>query len=256
MDRSRKKLISYLISVAIPVIALVISFFNTPLTDKAYIAVLAGLILIQITFIYSEFGDDLDVLLESAKNRAVIKPVWESKFYQQWISDVTEAERRVEITYFDNKDPVESPDEVKAEYYEDIGDVIERKPDVEFRRMVRAIPQLNDWVEHLLDERDGLANYSLACFPDNEPAEPERPYISVQLIDNDLTYFVAVGEQRETSSPRDMYVESEEMNNQWSKYYKWLWNRSFVILRRGSIQTEELQEYRDHVRSLEEEDES
>lgn len=201
---------------------------------------------------YGNISDDLDSLTDFAQNQAVVRPIRESNFYENFSADVKQSEQRVDISYFDNKDPRDSEDETKVQYYEEVGDTIKRKSSegVEFRRIIRAIPELDDWVEDIIEEHEGTSRYSLACIPDSEPHIENKPHVSVQLIDGEITYFVAVGEQMEGSHPRDMCVRSEEMNSQWTRYFQSLWDDSFVVLRRGTIQEDEFKEYKEHIENL------
>jgi hypothetical protein len=205
---------------------------------------------------YRDIGDDLCSIIEATENQAIIRPIREVNFYDRWLSDVENATNRVEITYFDNKDPRSSTDPTKSDYYEDLSETIARKSaeGVEFRRIVRAIPNHKDWIDNMIGEHEGTSRFSLACIPDKEPEEAEKPHVSVQLIDDEITYFVAVGEQRETSEPRDMFVRSAEMNTQWSRYYEKLWNDSFVVLRRGQLNQTQYDRFEEHVDGLRDRD--
>lgn len=263
-SRVSKAWISVLVSLLLPLIVLIVSMFRG-LGPVTYGSIFASVILLYLSFVYWEFGDqfdefakDLRELKSAVSNTAIIMPIREPNFYNNFRRDLEEADNRVWISYFDNKIPVDSHDEDKVAYYESVGEAIERKSTsgVEFRRLVRAIPELDEWVQELLAEREGISRYSLACLPDKEPEERSKPHVSVQLVDDDITYFVAVGEQQETVEPRDMFVRSMELNDQWSRYYQNLWNESFEILRRGQVQPDELGDYKNHIENLRENDES
>jgi hypothetical protein len=212
---------------------------------------------------YWEFGDDFDEFREDltslksfVANTATITPIREPDFYDRLEVDMGEANNRVWISYLDNKSPLKSHDDGKVSYYEELGEFIEKKSStgVEFRRLVRGIPQLDPWIRQLMEYREGISRYSLACLPDDDPQDRSKPHVSVQLVDDDITYFVAVGEQQETVEPRDMFVRSMELNDQWSRYYQRMWNESYEILRRGQIQPDELEAYEEHIESVREED--
>lgn len=247
-SREFKKATSFIISVVIPSAAILLSFmWDIPLS--VIIGGLAALIMLQISLLYDDFADDLDILVDTAENQGIIEPIYESMFYDRWKYDVKQAEKRVEICYFDNWPPLESTDEDKVEYYKDIEELTKRKSeqDVEFRRIIRANSNLHDWVERMVENLEGVSKFSLACLPDEEPEERLMPHVAVQLIDDDKTYFVAVGEQQERANPRDLYIESEALNSQWSRYYNRIWEDCFVVLDRGILNEDEYQAYQNHI---------
>lgn len=254
MDINDKFWIGVSISIIIPGAIAIISLFIVELENPVIIVTSTSLILISLSLIYRDFSKDFETVTDYVDNQAVIKQVWEANFYDRWRTDVENANRRVDITYFDNKDPRKSTDKDKSNYYESFGDVVKRKSTegVEFRRLIRANPNLDNWVEELIEEHEGTSRYSLACVPDPEPESGELPHVSVQLIDDEIVYFVAVGQQMEGSTPRDMFVRSTEMNSQWGQYYENLWGKSFKILRRGTVQDDEYSDYKEHIKNLKE----
>ncbi|MHB9288111.1 hypothetical protein ACKVMT_13860 [Halobacteriales archaeon Cl-PHB] len=256
ISRLSKAWISVIIGLVLPLVVVLISLTRS-LSTVTYASAFASVILLYLSFMYWEFGDQLanmgnkvESLLE---NTATVIPVREPNFYERFDEDSKEAKKHVWITYFDNKSPLDTHDSDKKEYYEQVGQTIRKKSDqgVEFKRIVRAVPQVEDWVDQLIEERQGISRYSLACVPDDQPELRSNSHVSVQLIDDDITYFVAVGEQQESDEPRDMFVRSVELNDQWSRYYQRLWNESFEVVRRGQVQPDEVESFRQHLRSLE-----
>lgn len=256
LSRKWKLRIQLLLAVLIPAIVTIMSVIRASVSTSIVVGVLSALILFYLSLMYRDSGDDFDKMVgkidevaNHVKNQAVIRPIYEANFYDRFLTDVERASHRIEISYFDNKDPRGSSDTKKVEYYQNIGDMAKRKSTngVEFRRIIRAVPQLEDWVDDILEEHEGTSRYSLACLPDNSPKEPETPHVSIQLIDDNISYLVAVGQQRETSNPRDIFVRSDPMNTQWTEYYEKLWDESYIVLRRGIVQEDELEEYRNHI---------
>lgn len=257
ISRISKAWISVIIGLVLPLLVILISLTRN-LSTVTYASAFASVILLYLSFMYWELGDQIAEISSNVKslleNTATIMPVREPNFYDRFDKDTLEAEKHVWISYFDNKSPLNTHDEEKREYYENLGGLIQKKSNegVEFKRVVRAVPQLESWVDQLIDERQGISRYSLACVPDRKPEERSNSHVSVQLIDDDITYFVAVGEQQESDEPRDMFVRSVELNDQWSRYYQRIWNDSFEVLRRGQVQDDEVEAYKDHIRSLRE----
>lgn len=258
LSRITKAWISVIIGLILPLIVIIISLIRD-IASVAYASAFASAILLYLSFMYWEFGDQLEDFNDNLKdlksyvaNTATITPIREPNFYDRLCVDIEEADNRVWISYLDNKSPLESHDDGKVSYYEELGEIIEEKSSggVEFRRLVRAIPQMDSFIQQMLENREGISRYSLACLPDDNPQDRSKPHVAVQLVDDDITYFVAVGEQQETVEPRDMFIRSMELNDQWSRYYQRMWNESYEILRRGQIQPDELEAYEEHIDSL------
>jgi len=228
-------------------------FFEKQISMAAVISAFASLIFIQIGLIYSNLHEDISPIKSFAENSAEAKPIRESDFYDEFRMDVQQAEQKVLITYFNNHNPRDSPDQDVREYYREIESLTKEKAseDVEFKRLIRGIPQLEEWVDHLINEHEGDGNFSLACTMDDEPNKPLREHVPVQIIDDDIVYFVAVGEQQERGGPRDMFVRSEDLNNQWQRYYDRIWDEGSEIMNRGRVNDENLREYREHIQELE-----
>jgi len=247
---------SYFFKYGASIVGIVLSaffiLFDTQVPVTTVISAFASLIFIQIGLIYANLYDDISPIKSFAMNSAEAKPIRESDFYDEFRMDVQQAEQRVLITYFNNHDPTDSPDNDVQDYYREIESLTKQKEDedVEFKRLIRGIPQLEGWVDQLIDEHEGDGNFSLACTMDDEPDKPLREHVPVQIIDDDIVYFVAVGEQQERSGPRDMFVRSEDLNAQWHRYYDRLWDDSSEIMNRGRVNDENLSEYKEHIREL------
>lgn len=250
MGRRTNLIITYII----PILGVAVSavFIDDP---GALISLIGSIILIQIAFIYHQISYDLIDALEFIRNRATTEPIREKDFYDRFRVDIRNADNYVYISYFDNKNPLEDADDEVVKYYEDIKEIIKSSSNVDFRRIVRGIPELNGWISEMLDEHQGDANFSLACILDEEPEASTKPHISVQLVDNDVTYFVAVGEQRETGEvPRDLRIQSEEVSNQWKRYYNRIWESSTVLLDQGRRNDVGISEYQDHIEQIDSDD--
>lgn len=222
------------------------------LTNVLVISGFASLLIIQISIIRHQLVEEMNPVTDYISHQSITKPVRESEFYDEFELDVKSAEQRVYITYFDNEDPRKSHDDTQSTYYDQIDDVAQEKDGVKFRRLIRGLPQLEDWVDDLIDTHKGNGDFSLGVVLDNDPEVKLKSHIPVQLIDHDILYFVAVGEQHESGSPRDMFVQSEELNTQWERYYRRIWEEdSLTLMSRGRVRTENLEKYKEHIAELE-----
>lgn len=257
MDRKTEIFLVYAGPLLVSGLSLVGAFFNV-LTTPLLLTALFSVIILQIGFVFQNFSNifdeqkgELELALDHIRNSATAEPISESDFYDRFRVDVRNADDQVLITYLDNDDPRQKADEETVKYYEDIKEITKSSSDVRFRRLIRANPQLEDWVDDLIEAHEGDANFSLACMQDRNPDQASIPHISVQLIDDDITYFVAVGGQHEQGAvPRDLRLQSEAAARQWIGYYNRIWNDAFEVMRRGMVQETELEAYREHIEDL------
>jgi len=251
--------IELIVKYAIPGVAILISIAAPLLSDTVPdITILSGLVallILYLGFVYQQLSSGLAPVTQFVDHRAIAEAVRESNFYDRFQVDVRNARQRVFISYFDNTNPLESNDSDTVRYYKEIEEITKAKAseDVEFRRIVRAIPQLDSWIRRMLDVHEGDPNFSMVCVKDMDPAASLKSHVSVQLIDDNITYFVAVGEQRETSQPRDSYIRSEDLNTQWSRYYDRIWDDSLLLIDRGRINEPAIEEYEEHLERIDDE---
>jgi len=210
------------------------------------------LVLIGLTVLDYRFSRHRDEVEEALESQPLVRPIYKDQFHEQFEQAITRADRRADICFFDNESPLESNRGDKKAYYEGQRQLIEGNPDVRFRRIVRALPGTEDWIEGMVEELQGLGTFSLACILDEQPDSRSIPHISVQLIDEDKTFFVAVGQQTEARRPRDLYIRSEDVNSQWSRYYNRLWgDQAVAVMEEGQIRPEGLDRVREHIQEIE-----
>ncbi|WP_135855173.1 hypothetical protein [Halorussus salinus] len=254
----------WVINLLVPALATVLTLFTDIVSASGLIVIFSSILLLELTIAFDylhtkvdnmdkEHQDHFKNINRFVENRASIEEISEWNFYDRFMIDVRNADRHVYISYFHNENPLNSNNNDQKEYYNKIGEITKEKADdnVEFKRLIRALPQHESWIEKMKEEHEGDRNFSLACIPDNEPEKGNTAYIPVQLIDRDTTYFVAVGEQRELAEPRDTYVQSKELNKQWTRYYDRLWKDSFEIISRGKVQHDEVEKYEKHLEKIE-----
>jgi hypothetical protein len=169
------------------------------------------------------------------KGLAPVESISEAEWYGRFLGALHGARTRVKLSYMSNKSPLDSKDSAVKAYYQKLPAEIRKKAPVEFRRLVRAVPGLRNWIEEMVSTLGNVSTFSLGCLPDGEPQVDAVATVSVQCIDEDQVFFVAVGEQQESRGPRDLYVESEEFNRIWNQYYDRLWNRAILVVNRGRI---------------------
>ncbi len=183
------------------------------------------------------------------KGVVVMETISEAGWYPRFSEALRNARTRVKISYMSNKSPLDSVTPETRSYYRKLSAEIRRKTQVDFKRLVRAVPGLRSWIEAMVEDLGNVANFSLACLPDQNPDDNEIPTISVQCVDDDQVFFVAVGEQQESRGRRDMYIESEDANRIWSQYYERLWSEAIVVINRGIVDQVALAKVRETTRA-------
>jgi len=209
---------------------------------------LAGFELLYLSVLFSTtllLRTDIEKKL---KGLVPVESISEAEWYGRFLEALRGARTRVKLSYMSNKSPLDSKNPVLKSYYLKLPAEIRKRAPVEFRRLVRAVPGLRNWIEEMVTDLGKVGTFSLACLPDREPETDAIATVSVQCIDEDQVFLVAVGEQQESRGPRDLYVESEEFNRIWNQYYDRLWNRAFLVIDRGRIDDIALAKVREMIK--------
>lgn len=159
----------------------------------------------------------------------------EEDFFELLETYASSARKRVDLTYFDNRPPEEVRTHRGKQYYENLIGIVSKKSSVHFRRIVRANAAILPWITSQIQDLKGQNNFSLACYNDPSPADPDIDAITVQLIDDEFTFLVSLGTQKSSRTPRDIVVRSSIFNEMWTRYYDMLWRKSVVVIERGII---------------------
>ncbi len=248
--RFRTRSVALFVSaVGLPLIATLLSL-GLSLQLSVLIGASTAIVMVYLSIIVLRFEDQMGPVRAFVDSHPRVFEVRESEFYDRFKTSLAGANTRVEICYFDNKSPFDSADTRKKLYYDEVEGIITQKQDVWFRRIVRALPRTENWIDRMRNRLEGRSNFSLACVLDDEPESESLPHVSVQLIDSEITYLVAVGEQRETQFPRDILIHSPEINRVWSRYYQRLWDESTVIMDRGTVDEAAVLAVKQHIAGL------
>jgi len=208
----------------------------------------ASIVLVYLSLIGAAIREMQDRISTGFAGLARVEPIAEDEFYARFSEAIRTAEKRVKITYMSNKSPLDTKDVQMREYYRNISALIKKNGQLEFRRIVRAIPSLGDWIEKMVEELGQAGNFSLACLPDTNPDDDQIDAVPVQCVDTDKTFLVAVAEQQETREPRDLLIVSEQCNRIWNTYYDRLWRKSIVVVDRGRVNSSNLTQIREVIR--------
>jgi len=182
-----------------------------------------------------------DILSRTQNTRALSQ----EEFYSHFSAELSNATRAVDLT---NLDP-ESPDQYGAKlsaagrYYDTFLGTIRSRRHVEFRRVDRWSPRKKEWLGNLISDMRGQANFSLALL-DWSLDVPRIPHVSVQIVDGERAYLVAISKHNDKYGKRDVQVLDKETASLWGVYYEdVLWKGAEVIVDRGRVVEEAWQKF-------------
>jgi hypothetical protein len=180
-----------------------------------------------------EYGDFRDSLKKALPVTTVTK-LRDDEFYTDFLFAAKKATSSVSIMYLAPWPPDQTNDQARLEYYGDLLNLIRRKRDVRFNRIMRQTPDTKPWIENLIRELVGCPNASLAVIRESETEEMPLS-LSTQIIDNSRIWLVAIGDHERRGTYRDLFIENEKIAEAMQIYFDRLWKRGKVLLNVGQI---------------------
>lgn len=160
-----------------------------------------------------------------------------AEFYSQFASEIGAAKDYVDIAYLAAYPPAETADEPRRRYYQDLPLTMKRRPEIMFRRLVRDSKKNRPWIREILKAMKGSRNFELAIVADNE-AEEQSLALSVQVIDGDRAWLVAVRSHEPRGGPRDLFVRGKTIGDGLRSYYERVWMRGVTLMKAGNLTSE------------------
>lgn len=168
--------------------------------------------------------------------RSEISCLGQEEFYSKFRQDAATAKYFVAMTHLDTHPPEHLVGTAEESYYNSLSKLITSKPNVLFQRVERVSVEKKEWLESLVKNHSSSKNFSLYCLI-SEDTSPLLPAISVQLVDGEKVYLVAVS--RHTSphgGPRDIYLRDKNAHDMWQSYYEnVLTKRSKGVIVKGRL---------------------
>ena len=200
-----------------------------------FFAILTTYIGVNLALYGREQDERQDKLLETI-GAPVIRLLQDHDFYVDFLAATRKAKNQVNIMYLATHPPDHTKRQDRLRYYSDLIEVIKRSPRVNFRRIMRDSPENRVWLAGLLEalaERE-VPNADIAVL--REAGKSEMPLaLSVQTIDADKSWLVALAVHEGGGEFRDIYVESADFNKGMRQYYERLWDRSEVLMSQGRL---------------------
>lgn len=179
-----------------------------------------------------------------------VTPIRENNFYDAFKARLVEAKHSVNLSYMNNQHPLNPASRDRKEYYEWLFKYMRRNEAIRFQRLDRGHPALREWIERVIKEMTGHSNFSYAIWLDDRPHHSALEIISIQIIDDDCAFLVAVGRQAAPTGFRDLHIESRDFAEAWSAYYQRLWSdseRCIIVIERGSVNEAGLSRVMQHL---------
>jgi hypothetical protein len=190
------------------------------------------------SWLYESASESRSEKLLNAINAPEIGRLREHDFYEDFLRAAKKAAVRVDIMYLALNAPDETKHEERRDYYTRLLRTIASAKHVRFRRIIRNSDNNRQWLATLLPQlAECCPNADIGIL--RETGKEEMPLsLSVQLIDSDHTWFVALETHEGSSGYRDVYVCSRDFNAAMSGYYERLWKRSDCVLNQGRLTSE------------------
>jgi hypothetical protein len=174
--------------------------------------------------------------LRSAFPLTIVRRLRESDFYNHFRSAVEDAQHSVRIAYLAPYPPTEVAYKHRKRYYEEILELMKRRTDLTFKRLVRASAKNDAWIAEMLDDLRDRPNIDIAMLTRDLPPDCDLPLtLSVQVIDDDKCWIVAIASHEREGDFRDVYVENADLAKGLGEYYNRIWQVSDKLLDRGRV---------------------
>lgn len=186
-----------------------------------------------LLFLRSQMGE-VTQKIESALSDREIRSMKDYEFYQHFLTAAEQAEYSVRIAYFAPYPPTDVNYKNRRKYYESMLQLMQQRPKVNFRRIVRKSPKNSRWIAELIRQLEGRPNVEIAVLTRDLPSNTELPLaLSVQLVDRDKAWIVAAGSHETQEQFRDVFVRDVDVATSLGKYYDRLWDISEKVLDHG-----------------------
>jgi hypothetical protein len=174
--------------------------------------------------------------LKSVFPQISIQRLRDDEFYTHFLAAAKTAHSSVNIMYLSPRAPTDTNDAERLAYYSDILNVIKKRKEVRFNRIVRVTPRTKQWIAELLNDLRGCPNAYVTALKDRETADNPLS-LSTQIIDQQKTWLVALSSHERKGNYRDVYVESQILAEALQLYYDRTWDRCDELLNAGRITT-------------------
>lgn len=170
---------------------------------------------------------------------SVIRWLRDDEFYSEFYAAAEGAVHTVRICYFAPTPPADGAPKGRLEYYRKLAALIKRERRAQYQRLIRYSDANRDWIAELLRDLEGEPNASIAVVDaDLEPTKRMPLALSVQIVDENKSWLVAIKSHERQGAFRDLYVESKDFAEAMGLYYERLWSNATLVLENGRVTDE------------------
>lgn len=156
----------------------------------------------------------------------------DDEFHQEFLLACQQAKNQVFITNLSPSPIYFSSSKDRNQYLASLLKEIKAKPKVQFRRLIRYTSENTKFATELISKLQGCSNAHLALIKDSdEEANPLA--LSVQVIDSNDCWLVALEAHERQTSYRDIHIRDKTFADAIYKYYMRLWQKGTIILESG-----------------------
>lgn len=178
--------------------------------------------------------EGIELQLPSGRTRLIR----DEEFYAEFLAATKAARSRVWVAYLAPEPPEDYPTPQRHVYYREHAAAVRGNTTAKCRRLIRDTPANRKWVVALMREFGGLPHVSLAIIKDREAKHAEPLALSVQVVDKDRAWLVAIEGHERSADYRDVAIADAELVRVFAGYSERLWNASALVLDSGKVTQE------------------
>jgi hypothetical protein len=167
---------------------------------------------------------------------STIRWIDDRAFYRDFLSAIEASQHAVRIAYFAPIPPDAVQVASRGTYYRDLAEIMRSRSTVQFSRLVRYTEANQAWIVGLMREFQDVGNVSIAVISnDLDPTQSMPLALSVQVVDEESAWLVAIAAHERTGPVRDLFVENPAFADAMTQYYTRLWAAADVLLDHGRM---------------------
>lgn len=177
--------------------------------------------------------------IEEAVRGPRVRKLRDEDFYTEFLQAARRARSSVCICYFGPDSPDSVPDRERKAYYTKMRLLMRKRGNqVRFRRLLRWSDANERWAGSEITRLLGSPRVDFALLRDLDPTTPKNVMplaLSVQIVDQEVAWIVAVQSHEQIGEFRDAVVEGGDLPCMLQLYFDRLWTHAEVILENGRL---------------------
>ena len=231
-------------------VLMIIITFVTNLVEAKWLTVYLGVIAIFIGIIIQLVESSIKEKIEEYKNSITnIEYLFEDQFYAKIKTLIQKSNTNIDLSHMSIKAPISKNGSIQKSYYDSLKS-LSKKSNSHIRRVERFSKEKINWIEKMISDYDGIINFSLYIYidPSTELKNSEMSSVlSIQRIDDEHLFIVALNEHTSIKAARDIYFHSKELTKYLIDYFQIrIINHSICIIENGKFNEQAWINIKDH----------